>query len=133
MRGGALPMLGWGTLLLVLYATNWIWEGQLIQVGPTSFAILVVYGVALVLWARRREALRPGAPAAETAPEAVPTASVGAVIAGLAVACILFGLVWALFLVFFGLAMLALGLTRIGLERRDQARARAQASGDRAH
>ena len=42
MRGGALPLLFWGTLLLVLLAMNWIWEGRLIQVGPTAFALVVL-------------------------------------------------------------------------------------------
>ena len=130
MRGGALPLLAWGTLLLVLSSINWIWEGRLIQAATTAFAILIVYGTALVLWSRRREAIRPGPPPTETAPEALPSASVGAVIIGLAVACVLFGLVWAQFLVFFGLAMLALGLGRVTLERRDQRRARARTLAD---
>ena len=133
MRGGALPLLAWGTLLLVSFSINWIWEGRLIQVGTTTFAILIVYGTALVLWCRRREAVRPGPPPVETVPEALPSASAGAVIIGLAVSCVLFGLVWAQFLVFFGLGMLALGLGRVTLERRDQrvARARAMREGAR--
>jgi uncharacterized iron-regulated membrane protein len=130
MRGGALPLLAWGTLLLVLFSINWIWEGRLIQVGTTTFAILIVYGSALALWWRRREAIQPGPPPAEIAPEALPSASAGAVIVGLAVACVLFGLVWAQFLVFFGLGMLALGLGRVTLERRDQRRARARTLAD---
>ena len=26
MRGGAIPVLAWGTLLLVLFVGNWIWD-----------------------------------------------------------------------------------------------------------
>jgi uncharacterized iron-regulated membrane protein len=120
-------MLAWGTLLLVLYVINWVWEGRLIQVGPTAFAILLVYGVGLALWRRRREAIRRGPPPPSHDPDPLPSASVGAVLVGLAVACILFGLVWAQFLVFFGFGALVLGLGRVGAERRDQRRARAQA------
>ncbi len=31
MRGGAIPVLAWGTLLLVLFVGNWIWDNRLIN------------------------------------------------------------------------------------------------------
>ena len=33
MRGGAIPLLAWATLLVILMAINWIWTGDPIQVG----------------------------------------------------------------------------------------------------
>ena len=38
MRGGAIPLLAWGALLVVLMAINWIWTGDAIQVGTFGFA-----------------------------------------------------------------------------------------------
>lgn len=124
MRGGALPLVFWGTLLLVLYAINWIWEGRLIQVGPTAFALAAIYGVALGLWLVRREAIRRGEPAPSRSPESVAESSLGAVLVGLSAAAILFGMVWARFLVYFGAAMFVAALTRTGLEVRAERRAR---------
>lgn len=124
MRGGAIPVVAWGTLLLALFALNWIWEGRLIQVGSTTFALVAVYGTGLGLWLLRREALARGEPGRPDAPEALPESSIGAVLAGLSIACILFGIVWAQFLVFFGAAMLLLAVGRTVVELRAQRRAR---------
>lgn len=124
MRGGALPLLFWGTLLLVLYTINWIWEGRLIQVGPTAFALTAIYGIALGLWLVRREAIRRGEPAPSHSPEALAESSLGAVLVGLSAAAILFGMVWARFLVYFGTVMFAVAVGRTGLEVRAQRRAR---------
>ena len=49
MRGGAIPLLCWGTLLVVLMALNWIWTGDAIQVGTFAFAAAVVLGSGLAL------------------------------------------------------------------------------------
>ena len=48
MRGGALPLLAWATLLIVLMVLNWIWTGDAIQVGTFAFAVAVVLGIGLV-------------------------------------------------------------------------------------
>lgn len=131
MRGGAIPLLAWGTMLLVLYATNWIWEGRTVQIATTAFALVAIYGIGIALWLRRREALRRGEPRAAHEPEALPESSTGAALTGLALACILFGLVWARFLVLFGAAMLVLALGRSALELRAQRRARDSALPER--
>jgi uncharacterized iron-regulated membrane protein len=131
VRGGAIPLLAWGTILLVLYTGNWIWEGRSIQVVPTGFAILVIYGGAALLWLARREALRRGPPPAERELDAIPEASTGAVLAALGLASILFGLVWALFLVYFGAGLLLAALGRLALELRAERRARRRALGGR--
>ncbi len=129
MRGGGIPLLAWGTILLVLYAGNWVWEGRPIQVGTTVFAIVVIYGGAGLLWLARRESLRRGAPPAVLEVESVPTASVGAVLAALGLASILFGLVWALFFVYFRAVLLALALGRVATELRAERRTRKRIPG----
>ncbi|HEY6396184.1 MAG TPA: hypothetical protein VIX82_01900 [Solirubrobacteraceae bacterium] len=129
MRGGAIPLLAWGTVLLVLYTGNWIWEGRPIQVAQTVFAILVIYGGAAVLWLLHREALRRGPPPVQSGLETVPEASTGAVLAALGVASILFGLVWAQFFVYFGAGVLLAGLGRLALELRAQRRTRERVQG----
>jgi hypothetical protein len=124
VRGGAIPLLAWGTLLLVLLAINWIWTDDAIQVSSFAFTVLAVYGAALLLWAAKREALRRGPPPPRGDPEPVPEASLSAVLIGLSVACILFGLAWAKFLVYFGAGVLALALGRLWLELRAERRSR---------
>ena len=46
------------------------------------------------------------------------------VLVGLSAGCILFGLVWSMFLVLFGAGMLLVSLARLGLELRAERRAR---------
>jgi hypothetical protein len=118
MRGGAIPLLAWATLLVVLLAINWIWTGDAIQVGSFAFAALAIYAGAGLLALTGRHALRRGPPPADSDPEAIPEASVAAVTIGLSIGCILFGIVWARFLVYFGAGVLVLSLGRIALELR---------------
>jgi hypothetical protein len=121
MRGGAIPVLAWGTILLVLYVGNWIWEGgRLIQMGTTLAALIVIYGAAAWLYGARREALRRGPPEPSTIADALPTTSLGAVLAGLSVGMILFGLAWAKFLVDLGIVLLIVALARLAVELRSQ-------------
>jgi hypothetical protein len=124
MRGGAIPLLAWGTLLVLLLAMNWIWTGDAIQVGSFAFAVLVIYGGAAALWLASHESLRRGAPPARGNPEALPGMSLSAVGAGFSVAMILFGLVWARFLVFFGAGALVLCLGRLAVELRAERESR---------
>jgi hypothetical protein len=118
MRGGAIPLLAWGTILLVLYTIHAIWDPRGVQIAATAGAVLVIYGGAVALWISGRDALRKGPPPPSTDPLAAPIGSAGAVLSGLSVACILFGLVWARFLVYFGVAMLVLALGRVVVELR---------------
>jgi Na+/H+-translocating membrane pyrophosphatase len=117
MRGGAIPLLAWGAVLAVLMAINWIWTGDAIQVGTFGFAVAVIWGCALTLIAAGRgRALEPGEPGAPDDPEAVPTASLGAVLIGVAVASIMFGLAFGRFLIYFGGGLL---ITSLGLVARE--------------
>lgn len=116
MRGGAIPLICWATLLAVLLAINWIWTGDAIQVGTFAYAALSIYTGALLLWLFSRAAIRPGPPAPPDDPEAVPDASLATVSVALSIACILFGLAWASFLIFFGAGVLVLSLGRLAVE-----------------
>lgn len=125
MRGGAIPLLAWGAVLAVLMAINWIWTGDAIQVASFGFAVAVVWGCALALFvAGRRRALERGAPTAPDEPEAVPTASLGAVLAGVAVGSIMFGLAFGRFLIYFGAGLLIVSLAVVLQELSAQRRQR---------
>ena len=118
MRGGAIPVVAWGTLLLVLFIGNWIWDAKAVNAAEAGVASLIVYAAALGLWLARRESLRRGPPSARRDIETVPTMSLAAVAAGLSVAAIMFGLVWAQFLVYFGAGLLLASLGRLVVEAR---------------
>ncbi len=119
MTGGAIPILAWGALLTVLFIGNTIWNHRLVDSLASGFAALVIFlfGVALIALAGRR-AVRPGEPEAPAAPEAIATTSVGAAIAGLALAILMFGFVFGSFLIYFGGGLLVLALARVAVERR---------------
>ena len=123
MKGGAIPFLAWGTLLLVLFIGNTVWNGKLVDSLAAGFAALVIYlfAVALIALAGRR-AVRKGPPEASGRPEPVPTSSLGAVAAGLSLACCLFGFVFGSFLIYFGAGLLALSLGRVVIEVREERR-----------
>lgn len=125
MRGGAWPLLGFGSLMLMMMSANWIWTGDAIQIASLGFAAAVAYVAAAVLLVRgRREPLRRGAPRPGTTPESVPAASLGAALAGFAAATVVFGLVWGRFLVFFGAGLLVASVGVLARERAAQRRAR---------
>lgn len=124
MRAGAIPLLAWGTLLLVLLVGNWVWTGDSLQVGLFAMATGLIYAGAVVLVALDRGALRRGPPPAVDEPEVVPDASLAAVLVGFSIACIGFGLVWAGFLIYFGVGVLVLSLGRLVLEVRAERAAR---------
>ncbi len=62
MRGGAIPILAWGTLLLVLAIGNWVWNDRAISGGVATAAVAIIYGFGLAMWHQRREAIRRGPP-----------------------------------------------------------------------
>jgi hypothetical protein len=125
MRGGSIPLLAWGTLLAVLMAICWIWTGDAIQVGTFAFAVLVVWGSAALIAAEGgREALRRGMPREVRRAEAIPTASLGAVLVAVAVGSIVFGFAFGRFLVFFGGGLLVVSVGILLFELRGQRRTR---------
>ena len=119
MRGGAIPLLAWGGLLFVLFLGNWIWDAKAVNAAEAAFSALVVFAAAGALVYRgRRQALRRGPPEPDPAAQALPQASLGAVLVALSAAAILFGMAWARFLVYAGAVALAASLVRLALERR---------------
>jgi hypothetical protein len=125
MRGGSIPLLAWGGLLAALMAICWIWTGDAIQVGTFAFAVLVVWGSAALIAAEGgREALRRGMPRDVRRAEAIPTASLGAVLVAVAVGSIVFGFAFGRFLVFFGAGLLVVSIGIVVFEVRGQRRTR---------
>ncbi len=122
MRGGSIPMLAWGTLLVLLLIMNWIWTGDAIQVGQFAFAVFVVYAFAVAFFVLHRDSVKRGAPEPTSDPLSVPELSLGAVGFGVAIATILFGFVWAHFLVYFGAGLAVLSLGRVAVEWRSERR-----------
>lgn len=127
MRGGAIPILAWGTLLLVLCIGNWVWNDKPVNGAAATAAVVIVYGFGVALWLARRESIRRGPPDPPAGAEAVPQASVAAVAIGLSVGCALFGLAWSKFLLYFGLGMLVASLGRLALELRSERASRREA------
>lgn len=118
MRGGAIPILVWGTILLVLAIGNWVWNSKPVDGEAATAAVAIIYGFGLAIWLARREAIRRGPPEPRSEPEAVPQASLAAMLIGLSVGCALFGLAWAKFLLYFGSAMFVVGVGRLIIEVR---------------
>jgi hypothetical protein len=132
MRGGAIPLLAWGTLLAVLMAINWIWTGDAIQVGSFGFAVLVIWGGAgLAILCSRGRALRPGSPEVDGGPEVIPEASSGAMLAALGLASIVFGFVFGTFPIYFGAGLLLAAIGRLAIELRAERESRMRATRER--
>jgi hypothetical protein len=129
MRGGAIPILAWGTILLVLAIGNWIWNGRAVGSGAASAAVLIIYGFGVAVWLARREAIRRGPPEARPDLDSVPQASLAAAGIGVSLGCILFGIAWAKFLIDFGVGLLVLSIGRLVLEMRAERRSRIDALG----
>ena len=125
MRGGAWPLLGFGCLMVVMMAFNWIWTDDTIQVASFAFAALALLTAAAVsVLLGRREALRRGPPQPSGEPRAIPAASLGAVGMGIAVGAILLGLVFGEFLTLIGGGLLVASTALVIREVRAQRRAR---------
>ena len=131
MRGGAIPVLAWAGLLFVLFVANWIWDAKAVNAAEAAFAALLIFAAAFALWLARHESIRRGPPPQRTTIQAAPSMSLGAVLAGLGVGAILFGLVWAQFIFFFGIGLLVVAGGRLAVEMRSE-RASRRAMSDRA-
>ena len=126
MRGGALAVLAWATLNLILFIGNFIWDGKPVNAATAAFAAVITYVTGVGLWLSRREAIRRGPPEPHVEVEAVPQASLAATLIGLSIGCILFGLAWSKFLVYFGAGALLLSLGRLFVEKRSERATRRQ-------
>lgn len=131
MRGGAIPILTWGTILLVLAIGNWVWDDKTVNGLAASGAVAIIYLFGLAVWLARREAIRPGPPEPRLEPESIPQASLAAVGMGVSVGCALFGLAWAKFLFDFGIALFIVSVGRLALEVRAERASRRAALGEK--
>jgi hypothetical protein len=123
VRGGSLPLLVWGTLVLAALVGNWIWTDDWIQVATFGVAVLIIYGCAAVLAVRsRRESLRRGPPLPSTRAEALARFSPGAFLLALGFASLMFGFVFGRFFVYFGGGLMVVGAGLIAIERRGERR-----------
>jgi hypothetical protein len=120
VRGGAIPVIAWGGILLVLAIGNALWNAKPVAAIEAFTASLIIYLTALIIWLARRDAIRRGPPPPESEIEPVPEGSTGAVFAGISVATIVFGIAWSKFFVFFGAGTLVLSLGRVMLELRSE-------------
>jgi hypothetical protein len=129
MRGGAIPVLAWGTILLVLAIGNWVWDAKPVNGAVASAAVAIVYVFGVGLWLSRRDAIRRGPPEPRPAVDSMPQASLAAAGIGVSLGSILFGIAWAKFLVDFGIGLLVLSIGRLVLEVRAERRSRVDALG----
>jgi hypothetical protein len=129
VRGGAIPVIAWATLLLVLFVGNWIWDDNTVNIASAGLASLIVYAWGLLLWLARRESIKTGPPEPRVETRNVAQNSLAAALVGLSVGSILFGVLWANFLVYFGLGVLVLSLGRMALELRSERASRRRALG----
>ena len=127
MKGGAIPIVAWGTILLVLCIGNWVWDDKPVNGAAATAAVVIIYAFGVALWVARRESIRRGPPDPPGEPEAVPQASVAAVGIGLSVGCALFGLAWSKFLLYFGVGTLVASLARLAIEVRSEHASRRRA------
>jgi hypothetical protein len=131
VRGGALPLLAWGALLLVLAIGDAVWDQKVVNAAEAFFAVLVMVaaaGAAYALGGRRT--LRRGPPEPVNDPEPLPQGSLGAVLVAISVAMVLFGMAWARFLVLFGIFTLIVALGRVAGEVRAERRALRRVRGE---
>ena len=133
MRGGAIPILAWGTILLLLAIGNWMWNGRLVGGLAASGAVAIIYLFGLAVWLARREAIRRGPPEPREDPETIPQTSLAAVGIGVSAGCALFGLAWAKFLLDFGIALFIVSVGRMALEFRAERASRRQVLAEEKH
>jgi len=133
MRGGAIPILAWGTILLLLAIGNWVWNGRLVGGLAASGAVAIIYLFGLAVWLARREAIRRGPPEPREDPETIPQTSLAAVGIGVSAGCALFGLAWAKFLLDFGIALFIVSVGRMALEFRAERASRRQVLAEEKH
>jgi hypothetical protein len=130
MRGGAIPILAWGTILLVLAIGNWVWDDKTVNGLAATSAVVIVYVFGVAVWMARREAIRRGAPEPSSVTESVPQTSLAAAGLGISAGCALFGLAWAKFLLDFGIALFIVSAARMALEVRAERASRRHALGE---
>jgi hypothetical protein len=123
MRGGAWPLLIFGSLLVVFGVGNRIWADDTIQSATYAFAAAASYLTAAGLSAAGRgEPVRRGAPPEVAVTRAIPAASAGSVVLALGAGALGLGFIFGKFLVFGGGGVIVLGAVLLGRELNAQRR-----------
>jgi hypothetical protein len=124
MKGGAIPLAIWATLIAGLFAAHWLWTGDTLQNGAFGFALGLIVACGTLAVLHDRDAIRPGPPEPDVDPQTLPSASLGAVVIAAAVVACGFGLVFGAFLVFISAGILAGGIVILARELAGERRAR---------
>lgn len=120
MRGGALALFAWAVLNALLLGTDWFWTHNGLEVAETAFTVFSILAWGIVLTLRRRDSIRTGPPDVEDRPEALPTASLGAVMFAWGIAALVFGFQFGHFLIYFGIGLAVVALGVLARERHGQ-------------
>lgn len=128
MRGGVIPVIAWFALNGVLFIVHLLMTGHeqadVPADGLAAFALGILIVWVLAFLAESRQTLRRGAPELDGRPEAVPTASLGAILVAFSFVACGFGLVFGTFLVLIAAGAFVGGLFVLVRELRDERRAR---------
>lgn len=131
MRGGAIPLLLWGSLLSLTTLLNVIWMGSAVAAAIFCAALVMVFGTAGMLILRAPESVRRGEPGLRRGRRAIVRASSGAMLLGSGLGVFVFGFSFGHFPIYFGAGMMVVGAGRIVLERRAQHESLQRAEGER--
>lgn len=123
MRGGALPVLGWVSLLALAGILNAVWTGDAIQSATFGAAVLAITLTGLALILRSPQATRRGEPDRTSRPEAIPVASLSVAAIAIGLGVLAFGIVFGTFPILLGAGIIVAGLGRLAIERHAQHRA----------
>ncbi|HEX8855324.1 MAG TPA: hypothetical protein VF752_06955 [Thermoleophilaceae bacterium] len=125
MRRAAIPLLAWAVLLTCSAVGLWIYSHSWLNATLISAAAALTYLIALGFVIRHRR--MPDASEARAHPElsvrALPDLSFGSALIGIAIATMIFGAEFGLFLVYIGLGLLLFGVARLIFELRAERRA----------
>lgn len=122
MRGGAIPLLVWSLLNLILLIIAAIfewgtgWHNVGLHLTLTGFTVVVLWAGGALLLTRTRRSISKGPPEYTPRPEPLPRVSFGASGFGLGIGLAAFGVVFGKFLIFLGAAVFLLSLGRLSRE-----------------
>jgi amino acid transporter len=125
VRRAAIPLVVWAVLLTCAAVALWIYSHSWLNATLITGAAVLTYLIALGFVIRHRR--MPDASEARAHPElavrAVPDLSFGSALIGIAIATMVFGVEFGLFLVYIGAGLLLLGVVILAIEVRGERRA----------
>ncbi|MFL5826368.1 MAG: hypothetical protein ACJ76V_07575 [Thermoleophilaceae bacterium] len=125
MRRAVIPLFAWAVLLSCAAAGLWIYSNSTVNPALLTGAALLMYLIVIgtVIRYRRTPDASEAGEHPELAIRALPDLSFGAALVGIAIATMVFGAEFGLFLVWIGLGLLLLGFARLLVEWRGERRA----------